>query len=415
MKIITLKEEQFDAYAKNHKYRNFYQSSAYGKVMEREGYMIHYLGIIDDMENLIGASLLLYKEVFMGYKIAYAPRGFLFDYSNSSLLKEFMNRLKRLLSKQGFMSLKIDPFIPVCIRDYTGKIMNINAEANLIVENLKGANLIYHGQNLYFETEKPRFEALITLNQDIKKIYQNFDKRTRHKIKKAIRSGVEVVLGTEKELPIFYEFVKKKHSRTLTFYQNIYRFFHEDCNLYLAQLNTETFVISSKQLYEAELDRNDRLAREIQEQTGSQSLKKRLINEKIESDKLVNIYKKDLVWATNLLKDYPNGLIIGASLNLCYDKTATLFIEGFDSRFRALNPNYLLKWKMLDDHKRKDYKYFNLNAISGDFTDDNRYLGLNEMKLGFHPLITEYIGEFDFIINSLPYNLYKNLNKDKKK
>ena len=118
---------------------------------------------------------------------------------------------------------------------------------------------------------------------------------------------------------------------------------------------------------------------------------------------------------TNLLKDYPNGLIIGASLNLCYDKTATLFIEGFDSRFRALNPNYLLKWKMLDDYKRKDYKYFNLNAISGDFTDDNRYLGLNEMKLGFHPLITEYIGEFDFIINSLPYNLYKNLNKDKKK
>ncbi len=31
-------------------------------------------------------------------------------------------------------------------------------------------------------------------------------------------------------------------------------------------------------------------------------LEKKLINEKIESDKLINTYKKNLVWATNLLK-----------------------------------------------------------------------------------------------------------------
>ena len=415
MKIITLTEEQFDAYTRNHKYRNFYQTSAYGKTMEKEGFSIHYLGIIDEMEQLIGASLLLYKEVFMGYKIAYAPRGLLFDYHNSALLNEFTTRLKKLLSKQGFLALKIDPPVPVCIHDHTGKIMNINSEANLILENLKGANYIYHGQNLYFETEKPRFEALIPLNQDIKTVYQKFEKRTRYKIKKAIRLGVEIVLGTEKEIPLFYEFVKKKHSRSLAYYQNLYHNFQGSCDLYLAKLNTETFVITSKKLYETELDRNDELARQIQEQTGSASIKKKLINEKIESDKLVNVYKKDLVWATNLLKEFPNGVIIGGAFNICYDQSVLLFIEGFDQKFRTLNSNYLMKWKMLNDYKKKNFKYFNLNAVCGDFDNKNRYSGLNEMKLGFHPLITEYIGEFDFIINSLPYNLYKNLNKDKKK
>ena len=62
MKIITLEENQFNKYAENHKYRSYYQSSSYGKIMKKFGYDTHYLGIIDDNENLIGASLLLYNS-----------------------------------------------------------------------------------------------------------------------------------------------------------------------------------------------------------------------------------------------------------------------------------------------------------------------------------------------------------------
>ena len=35
------------------------------------------------------------------------------------------------------------------------------------------------------------------------------------------------------------------------------------------------------------------------------------------------------------------------------------------------------------------------------------------MKLGFNTLVTEYIGEFDIVLNSFTYNLYKNFNKNK--
>ena len=99
MKIITLDEITFDNFANKHKYRNYYQTSAYGRTIRNHGYDIHYIGIIDDVGNLLGASLLLYKEVMMNYKIAYAPRGFLLDYSNINNLKEFSTRLKKLLSK----------------------------------------------------------------------------------------------------------------------------------------------------------------------------------------------------------------------------------------------------------------------------------------------------------------------------
>ena len=192
MKIITLDKNTFDKFANTHKYRNYYQTSAYGNTIKNYGYDIHYIGIIDNNENLIGASLLIYKEVFMNYKIAYAPRGFLFEYTNIENLNEFTTKLKKLLGKQGFMSITIDPYLPVNIRNNNGKIMSINNEGNIVLENLKAAGYNYLGPNLFFENKKPRFEAIITLDKDIKDIYQNFEKRVKHKIKKAIRSGIEI-------------------------------------------------------------------------------------------------------------------------------------------------------------------------------------------------------------------------------
>ena len=402
MKIITLEEKEFDKYAQKHKYRSYYQSSSYGKIMKKFGYDIHYLGIIDEMENLIGASLLLYKEVFMNYKIAYAPRGLLFDYSNGALLKEFTERLKKLLAKQGFMLLKIDPVVPVALHNANGKILNINPESNIIVENLKASHWEYHGPTLFFETEKPRFEAVISLNKDIDAIYNTFEKRVRYKIKKAMRSGVEIIKGNEQNLPLFYDFVKKKYSRPIEYYQEFYKNFKGDIDLYFAKLNTETFVINSKKLYEREMEINDNLAYKIQ-QAKNANTRKKLINEKIESDKLINTYKKNLVWATNLLKENPNGILIASSLVLRYDRSAFLIIEGLNSKFKSLNPSYLMKWELISTYKKMNLKYINFNAVSGDFEHITEYSGLNEMKLGFNPIISEYVGEFDFVINQLPY------------
>ena len=350
----------------------------------------------------------------MNYKIAYAPRGFLIDYTNVNNLTEFTNRLKKLLGKQGYMLIKIDPFIPINIRNNKGKIININNESNIILANLKAAGYEYLGANLFFENQKPRFEAIVTLNHDIKEIYQSFDKKVRQKIKKAIRNGIEIYKGNIEEINLFYELIKKKYNKPINYYTDLYNNFTNNIDLYFAKLNTETFVVTSRMQYEKEIETNNELAIKIQTTTNNNS-KKKLINEKMESDKLVNTYKKNLVWATKLLKENPQGLIVGTALNLCYDNVCYLIIEGFNQDFKSLNPNYLIKWKMINDYKNRNFKYIDLNAVSGEFTKITKYTGLNEMKLGFNSLVTEYIGEFDLVISPLPYNLYKNLNKDKEK
>ena len=52
-----------------------------------------------------------------------------------------------------------------------------------------------------------------------------------------------------------------------------------------------------------------------------------------------------------------------------------------------------------------------MGAISGDFSSKDKYAGLNDSKLGYNSTVTEYIGEYEIILNNMKYNLYKNLKK----
>lgn len=413
MRIITLKPQEFDEFANNHRYRNYYQTSMYAETMQKIGYQVHYLGFEDDIENLIGAGMVLYKEVFMGQKYAYVPRGFLFDYSNPELVKELTEKIKKLLGKQGFMCLKMDPYIPCTIRDQEGNVLNDNPDSNHIIRNITESGFQYHGQTKFFEAEKARWEAITTFKLKPKELFQKLDKTTRNKVYKAIRSGIEIIKDDKGDISTFYEFVKNKHNRPLEFYQALYESFQKKdaIDIYYAKLNTEAFVINSKNAYEKAFSLNDELNQQIQHPPKGTTDIRKIINKKMESDKLVNTYKKDLVFATQLLKEHPEGMIISGAIIIKYDNAVYLLIEGFDPIFKEKNPNYLLKWKVIEEYNDKGYKYFNLNAVTGDFQKQSKYSGLNEMKMGFHAIATEYIGEFDLIINPITYNLFKGVNK----
>ena len=59
MKIITLTGNQFRQYAKSHKYRSYYQTVEYGKLMKIDGYDYHLLGFLNNSNELIGATMVL--------------------------------------------------------------------------------------------------------------------------------------------------------------------------------------------------------------------------------------------------------------------------------------------------------------------------------------------------------------------
>ncbi|MBR6113459.1 MAG: peptidoglycan bridge formation glycyltransferase FemA/FemB family protein, partial [Bacilli bacterium] len=192
MKIITLTGNQFEDFAKKHKYRSYFQTLSYAKLMKTDGYDYHLLGFLNNSNELIGASMILFKKIFFNYKIAYAPYGFLIDYTNSDIIEEITEKLKILLYKQKFLFLKINPRIECSKRDKDGNIISYNPEINDIMEILQKNDYIHNGFNNYFEDMKPRWNAVLKLTASNEKLYKDLDKQIRNKINKAKNCGVEL-------------------------------------------------------------------------------------------------------------------------------------------------------------------------------------------------------------------------------
>ena len=410
MKIVKLNAGQFDKFASCHRYRNYFQSSMYANVMVKFGYNAKFLGFANEQNKLVGATLILYKEVFMGNKVAYAPRGILANYENRTILEDMVEALKKTLGKQGFMMLRMDPYIPLTIRDTDGNIINFNNKGNEIIDNLKKVGFEYKGKNNAFENEKPRWEAIVILQRDIREIYAKLDKRTRSKLRRASNSGVKIIKDEQKRVNKLYEFAGKKDKRSINYYKELCRNFGEDIDIYYAVLTTDTFVISSRRNYEKEQEYNAQLAEKIQDMSLSPKDRELFLNKKMESDKLITSYKNSLLKSTELLKQNPEGIIIAAAMVIKYDGVTYLISEGIDESYGYLNANYLLKWQLISDFNEMGYKYVNLNAVVGEFERKTKYEGLNESKNGFSTTLTEYIGEFDIVLNSFSYNLYNKMN-----
>ena len=413
MKIVKLNSSQFDKFAMTHRYRNYYQSSMYANVMIKFGYKAQFLGIVNDQNKLIGASLLLYKEVFMGNKVAYAPRGILFNYEDIETIEELVNQLKKTLGKQGFMLLRMDPYVPITIRDAEGNIMNFNNKANAITDNLKNAGFEYKGKTNYFETEKPRWEALVLLQRDIREIFAKLDKHTRNKVRRAMSSGIEVIKSPNQNINKLYSFVGKKERKPISYFKALCDKYDDSVEIYYAKINTETFLINSRRSLEKEEEYNESLASVVQNPNIDERERESYLNKKMESDKLITSYKNSLLKATDLLKSNPDGIIIAGAMVIRYDNAAFVITEGADDEYNYLNPNYLIKWQLITDYNNEGLKYINFGGIVGDFDNPNEYSGLNESKLGFNATETEYLGEFDIILNNFSYNLYKKMNKNK--
>ena len=71
MQMITLTEIQFKNYSRIHSKRNYMQTVEYANVMTKYGYAKLYLGLIDEFNNVIAATLILEKRIKGKYKRRY--------------------------------------------------------------------------------------------------------------------------------------------------------------------------------------------------------------------------------------------------------------------------------------------------------------------------------------------------------
>ncbi len=389
MYIRELSLNEFEQFASSHPLNNYAQSTEYALLMSECGFDYELIGY-DSNGKLLAASLILYKNI-NGINIGYSPKGFLIDYSDENLIKDFTNDLKKYYYKKKFALIKINPEIPIAV--INSKTFEASYNQNIkIKETLINNGFFKLKDNLYFESMFPRFSGMIS--------YSTFkpttmSKNTKNKIKKGMRKGLSFQKVDSNYIKYLNQFTAKQDY----FYEDFYNIFsrNDKIDLFITSLDYDSYLENSQIMYNKEYDRNQELNLKMTKKPTPKN-----INRKMNSDIALLTYKKDIMEATKLVNNL-EPLVLGAILVVKHANSVKIVASGYDKNFKRFVPNYFMYYNVLK-YYNKSYSFLDLNGLSGDFSNESPFNGLNKFKIGFNPKIYEFIGEFDLIIEPKAYN-----------
>lgn len=408
MEIKELRNEEFNDFVNRYALHSMYQSLEYGLVMNKHNYESIFVGLINDANDIVAASLILIEKLGQ-FKYAYAPRGFLIDYNNNELLTEFTNQIKTFLKKKKIIAIKITPLIAKSKYTPSLNISLDNQGYDSIYNKLIELKYYHLGYNNFFEAFKPRFVSIINLEQDTNKLFNLLDPKIKEKIIESDGAGVRVFKGNEKNLEFVYEDLREKKEKSKDYVNDLYNYFNNSgkAEVYFAQLDTQAYLINTRTEYQKQVNICSNITDELFKNQGKAN--NEIIQNKISEENKLQTLKNQLVYATNLLRSNPNGIVVASTLVIKHHNQIYITLDGINEEYKHLNPKSILIWKIMEKYAKEGYKEIVLGGMTNpNLEEDNEYKELNEFKLGFNSSCIEYAGDFELITNYPLYMLYRN-------
>ena len=385
MRIVNLDSNEFTTFANSHPLRNYCQTIEYAKVMSDMGYTYDLIGYKDDSNNLVGASLMLKKKIGTFAKYVYAPKGVLVDYYKTEILKMFIKDLNSHYKKKGYSFMKINPEIIIGeINKKNNYSSNYNQNVG-IIDELKNMGFKRRREIYPLDFMFPRINPYINLKKyeetsEIKKIMDI-----------ANNNGLSIEVLDKKDIGILYDIASKISYQSVSYYKSILNHF-DSAELILVKVNYEQCLINARERYNKELENNNYYNELIQTDNSNET-----VNKKMQSDKDLLKYKNQVVDATAGLK-YNKFKYVGGVVLVKYQNRVSIVLEDYDND--NVYAQYYL-YNYLIETFRNSYDFIELNGLSSDFSDQYKYFDFNKVKLDFNPVIYEFIGEFDIVLNEL--------------
>lgn len=390
MKIVELSNNEFDEYAKVHPLSNYCEASKYALVMTDYGYSYDYIGMVDDSNRIQAAALILTKGIKGNIKYGYSPKGFLINYYDKEILRTFLNLLTEYYKKKDFIFIKFNPEIIIGETTLKNKlVMNYNGNVR-IIDDLKAYNVKRRLELKEFNLMMPKFNAYINLKQfDIMNVDRNF----RKKIRKGLKRGLYLTVGTAKDVSILYNFTKNKSKRPISYLRNMYQVFSKDnsIDLVFLKIDFQKYLNNIRKQYDEEVIINDNWNSMLQQNPGE----RRFVTAKMNSDRKAESLKAKIIYATEELKKHSEVIIAGA-LVVKHRNRISIIASGYDEAYKKENPNHLLHYLIVERYKQF-FSFCDIGGVTGTFDETSQYQGLNNFKTKFDTKIYEYIGEFDLI------------------
>jgi len=394
MQIIELNELQFKNYSNIHSKKNYKQSIEFSKLQELVGFKPLYLGLMDDSDNVIAATLLLEKKLNSKLKYGYCPNGYLIDFFNINLVNIFTVEFKKYLKENNYIYTHLDPRLDYQILSNKYIPMENNSK---VINDLKKL-----GYNFLNNTSV--YEIVLNTN-DINKTYNNFKRSLKRNINSSLEQGVTIHKCNDNEFDIFLNMLNDNKN----YYKDMYDIFKNNniVEVYYAKINPETYVNNYRYLLKKETDNNNILNKKLK----NINIKKtnKLVNNKMISDKLLIKYNNEIKIATELYTKYPNGCIVSGCMIINNGKEIVFIKDVYDNNFSNFKTIPLLKWEIIKKYINNNITTFRLGNIPN--LKNNNYKTIE----GFNGNIIESNNSFDLIINEMLYKLNNSLNSIRRK
>ena len=413
MKLVEITEKEYEKFLNKFDNTLFFQSVEWAKFKSKTEWNMTILGL-KDKNNIKAACILLSRKVpFINKKMYYSPRGFILDYNDFDLIKEFTNELKIYLKNNKGLFIKINPYIKYQERDKDGNIIGDNKDD--LVNLLKSLGYIHYGFYVKSEEKKdlePRWISVLDIDKPMDELLKNMKQTTRWMINKSEKNCIEIEeIGYDKldEFKKIMNHTAERRSfddRALSYYQIMYKELSKSnmIKILLGKIDLSKFKNNIKDDIKHLNDRIDSIKNNPKKQ-----------NQVNEFESQINALNKRLKDVENDINNYGNNPYIAAGLYLSYGSEVVYLFGGSYKEFMSYGAQYLMQYEMIKYAKDNNFKRFNFYGIDGDFSKESINYGLFDFKRGFNSNVVELIGEFDLVENKFNYKLYNFLLKQYKR
>lgn len=405
MEIIKIKENDFNDISKNFDNVTFHQTSNWATLKAYTGWKPLYLGLKDNEIKVVGLFLLKKMPLLNSY-IAYCPRGYLMDYTNIKLLKQFNNLLIPYLKKEKVFELIIDPYVLLNQRDIDGNIIEDGFDNHYIVDTLKEIGYRHTGFNLNYENLQPRFLFRLNIkDKTVDEIINGFKKEAKRRANKKDFFAINVRELKENEVETFKDLMNMTSKRrgfvdrSLGYYKQMYNALNE--NKILRYMVAEIDVDKCRANAQNEIDKIE--ARVVKLRQHEENNKGRIKEELV----TINSNKKIIEQLDKLEKERGKIVPLSTVCLMSYGKEAIMLLAGNDEEYlQHFNTSNIIVAELIKLCKKEGYEYYNFYGITGNFDPNNEAYGLYSYKKQYGGEVVELIGQFEYIINHFMKKMY---------
>lgn len=401
-------EKEYTKYESKHELGSFYQTTKWGNFKKNNGWIPYYVGVKKN-NKLIGASLLLKKNVFKQISIIYAPRGYLLDYNNYDLLSFFSNEIKKFAKKHHSIFVKIDPFVLTKELDKNGDEVSNGINNEKIIDNLLSLNYKKDKNNLQPDTV---FKLYFNGNTK-EELFNKMETTTRQSINKAKKIGITTRFIELNEMPKFKDVMESTAKRRefvdrpLSYYENMYKVFKDDVKFMVAEINIKEYLKKLNSELKTTKEDITKLEESLKDENANIKKKTNQIKELIIIKESLN---KKISYAKKIKESNESDIItLGALMFMLHNKDVISLFGGAYGEYRDFMPAYLLNYDMICYAKDNGFESYNFYGISEYKDKNNEMYGLYDFKRGFDGVVEKYIGEYNLITNKFLYFMYNKI------